>query len=343
MRPNIKYSLLMMLAALIWGSAFVAQRVGMDHIGPYTFNCVRSFIGSLALAPVILTLGRRGAAAQFATRMGRRDLLAGGLVCGAILTVSTLVQQIGLKYTTAGKAGFITAQYILLVPIFGLAIGKRVSWLLWVAVAIALGGMYLLCVKDGFRVEKGDLYVFCCAVCFSCHILVIDHFVQKVDAFLLSCLQFAVCGFLSGILMFIVEMFTPGFGVAGGLGIVSFAAIIVMQFLANSLTAALIITAVLVLLLAIIIVLFIRSFQKGALSRSRIVNSTAVEGESSPVIKEKGMSLVGKTGTAITALRPSGIAEIDGVRMNVSTYGNFIEPGKEVVVAAVEGLNVFVK
>ena len=110
--------------------------------------------------------------------------------------------------------------------------------------------------------------------------------------------------FLFGILMFIVEMFTPGFGVAGGLGIAAFAAIIVMQFLANSLTAALIVTAVLVLLLAIIIVLFIRSFQKGALSRSRIVNNTSVEGESSPVIREKSMDLVGKTGTAVTALRP---------------------------------------
>ena len=203
--PNFKYSLLMMLAALIWGSAFVAQRVGMDFLGPYTFNCVRSFIGCLALAPVILTLGRRGAATQFATRAGRRELLVGGVVCGAILTVSTLFQQIGLKYTTAGKAGFITAQYILLVPIFGLAIGKRASWLLWVAVAVALCGMYLLCVKDGLKIEKGDLYVFCCAICFSCHILFIDHFVQKVDAFLLSCLQFAVCGLLSGILMFIVE------------------------------------------------------------------------------------------------------------------------------------------
>ncbi len=149
--------------------------------------------------------------------------------------------------------------------------------------------------------------------------------------------------FLFGIVMFIVEMFTPGFGVAGGLGIASFAAIIVMQFLANSVTAALIVSAVLVLLLAVIILLFIRSFQKGALSRSRIVNTTAVEGESSPVAKEKNMSLIGKTGTAVTALRPTGIAEIDGVRMNVSTYGNFIDPGKEVVVAAVEGLNVFVK
>ncbi len=149
--------------------------------------------------------------------------------------------------------------------------------------------------------------------------------------------------FVFGILMFVVEMFTPGFGVAGGLGIASFAAIIVMQFLANSLNAALIVTAVLVLLLAVIIVLFIRSFQKGALSRSRIVNTTAVEGESSPVIKEKSKSLVGKTGTTVTALRPSGIVEIDGERMNVSTYGNFIEAGKEIVVAAVEGLNVFVK
>ena len=149
--------------------------------------------------------------------------------------------------------------------------------------------------------------------------------------------------FLFGVLMFIVEMFTPGFGVAGGLGIASFAAIIVMQFMANSLKSALFISAILVLLLAVIIVLFIRSFQKGALSRSRIVNNTAVEGESSPVVKEKSMSIVGKTGTAITALRPAGIAEIDGVRMNVSTYGNFIEPGKEVVVAAVEGLNIFVK
>ena len=149
--------------------------------------------------------------------------------------------------------------------------------------------------------------------------------------------------FIFGVLMFIVEMFTPGFGAAGGLGILSFAAIIVMQFLANSVTAALIVTAILVLLLAVIIVMFIRSFQKGALSRSKIVNATAVEGESSPVVKEKAMELVGKTGVAVTALRPAGIAEIDGVRRNVSTYGNFIEPGKEVTVAAVEGLNVFVK
>ena len=149
--------------------------------------------------------------------------------------------------------------------------------------------------------------------------------------------------FLFGILMFIVEMFTPGFGVAGGLGIASFAAIIVMQFLANSITSALIVTAVLVLLLAIIIVLFIRSFQKGALSRSKIVNDASLEGESSPVVKEKGKDIVGKSGVAVTALRPAGIVEIEGERLNVSTYGNFIDAGQEVTVAAVEGLNVFVR
>ncbi|MBQ6923132.1 MAG: DMT family transporter [Kiritimatiellae bacterium] len=205
MFANLKYNLLMMLAALIWGSAFVAQRVGMDFNGPYTFNCVRSFIGSLALLPVILTLGRAGAARQFATRGGRRNLIVGGLVCGAILTASTLFQQIGLTGTSAGKAGFITAQYILLVPLFGLFLGKRTTWLLWLAVAIALAGMYLLCVKDGLRVEKSDLCVLCCAVGFAFHILVIDHFAQRVDGILLSCVQFIVCGVLSGVLMFVLE------------------------------------------------------------------------------------------------------------------------------------------
>ena len=149
--------------------------------------------------------------------------------------------------------------------------------------------------------------------------------------------------FVFGIVMFVVEMFTPGFGVAGGLGIVSFAAIIVMQFLANSLTSALIITAVLILLLAAIIVLFIRSFQKGLLSKSKIVNNSAVAGESSPDIKEKGKNLIGKKGIAITSLRPSGIVEIEGERMSVSTYDNFIEAGKEISVSAVDGLNIFVK
>ncbi len=205
MFTNAKYSLLMTLAALIWGSAFVAQRVGMDFNGPYTFNCARSFIGSLALFPAILTLGRPGAIRQLETRPGRCNLLLGGLVCGALLTASTLFQQVGLQDTPAGKAGFITAQYILLVPLFGLFLGRHTTWILWLAVAIALGGMYLLCVRDGFRIEKSDFCVFCCAVGFALHILVIDRFAQQVDGILLSCVQFAVCGILSGVPMVVLE------------------------------------------------------------------------------------------------------------------------------------------
>lgn len=202
---NLKYNLLMMLAALIWGSAFVAQRVGMDHIGAYTFNCVRSFIGSLALIPVVLTLGKSGAIAQFATPKGRRALLVGGIVCGLALTVATLFQQVGLKYTSAGKSGFITAQYILIVPLLGLFLGKRVSWFTWLGVLVALIGMYLLCIKEDFRMEYGDILVFCCAITFSIHIMAIDHFVRTVDGILLSCVQFLVCGTLSGVIMFLVE------------------------------------------------------------------------------------------------------------------------------------------
>ncbi|MBQ7277954.1 MAG: hypothetical protein IJR17_01945 [Clostridia bacterium] len=149
--------------------------------------------------------------------------------------------------------------------------------------------------------------------------------------------------FLFGILMFVVEMFTPGFGVAGGLGIAAFAAIIVMQFSANSLSAALTVSAVLLLLLCVIIVLFLRSFQKGALSKSKIVNASAVEGESSAATKQVGRELMGKSGTAITPLRPTGVAEIEGERVNVSTRGSFIDAGSQVTVIALEGLNVIVK
>lgn len=194
---DLRYSLLMALAALIWGTAFVAQRLGADILDAYSFNSVRSFIGSLALLPVALTLGRRGLVAQLATRKSRRDLLVGGAICGVALTVATLFQQVGLEGTTAGKAGFITALYILIVPMLGLFIGKRVTWLVWIAVALALFGMYRLCIKEGFTIAHGDLMVLCCAFTFSFHILAVDHFAQKVDGILLSAVQFFFCGFLS--------------------------------------------------------------------------------------------------------------------------------------------------
>lgn len=194
---NLKYSLLMALAALIWGSAFVAQKLGADRLDAYTFNSIRSFIGSAALALVSATIGRAGARRQLASRAGRIELLLGGLACGLVLTLSALLQQLGLGETTAGKAGFITTLYILIVPILGLAFGRKVPPPVWLGVALAIAGMYLLCIKEGFAIARGDLLVLFCAMSFSCHILVIDHFARRVDNILLSQIQFLFCGVFS--------------------------------------------------------------------------------------------------------------------------------------------------
>ncbi len=148
--------------------------------------------------------------------------------------------------------------------------------------------------------------------------------------------------FLIGLTMFVIEMFTPGFGIAGFLGILCMAAVIVMQFTTNTVEAALIVTAIILLLGILLLIWFLFSFRRGSLSRSRLVLKDEIDQSSSPVT-EKDAELKGKTGVAITMLRPAGIAEIDGKRINVQTYGNFIEKGSAVTVTAVEGLNVFVQ
>ena len=214
MNHNLKYNFLLMLAALIWGSAFVAQSVGMDYLGPFSFNCVRSFMGSLVLLPVIWFMDRqrKGTAEQGGqkTEEGTREqnkkvLLYGGLCCGVILTLSTSLQQIGIKYTTAGKAGFITALYILIVPLLGLILGKKVGIKTWIGVALAVAGMYLLCIKEGFSISYGDFMVLLCALIFSLHILAVDYFSPRVDGIRLSCIQFFVCGCISAVPMLVWE------------------------------------------------------------------------------------------------------------------------------------------
>lgn len=195
---DLKYTLCMVLAALIWGTAFVAQRIASENVDAFSFNSIRSFVGCIALLPVTLTLGRAGLIRQFSSHRGRLDLLKGGVVCGVVLTVSTLLQQCGLgEGTDAGKAGFITALYILIVPMLGLFVGRRVWWNVWLAVLIALAGMYLLCVKEGFTIQASDRLVLYCAVTFSLHILVIDYFAARVDGILLSLVQFFFCGIFS--------------------------------------------------------------------------------------------------------------------------------------------------
>lgn len=208
-KGQMRNSLLLLLTATIWGVAFVAQSVGMDYVGPFTFNSVRSIIGGLVLIPCIFILnkvnGKEEKTPDKDPKQERKDLLLGGILCGIFLCAASNFQQIGIMYTSVGKAGFITACYIVLVPILGMFFGKKTRLTIWVSVALAVAGLYLLCMTESFNVGKGDLFVLCCAFLFACHILVIDHFAPKVDGVKMSCIQFLVCGILSAVPMFLLE------------------------------------------------------------------------------------------------------------------------------------------
>ena len=208
---------LLFLTAVVWGVAFVAQSVGMDYVGPFTFNCIRCLIGAVVLVPCIWFLdrwkqrldgascGREAAGAPGGASDGSHALLAGGVCCGLALFVASNLQQIGIQYTTVGKAGFITALYIVMVPVFGIFLKKRAGIRVWVSVALAVAGLYLLCITDRLALGKGDILVLLCAVVFAVHILVVDHFSVKTDGVRMSCIQFLVCGLLSGVCMLITE------------------------------------------------------------------------------------------------------------------------------------------
>ncbi|MGN0625306.1 MAG: DMT family transporter [Oscillospiraceae bacterium] len=202
---KLKSSFMLLLTAVIWGVAFVAQSVGMDYIGPFTFNSIRSLIGGFVLIPCIFLLNRGKPEKRQASPNERKMLLIGGVCCGVALAVASSLQQMGIQYTSVGKAGFITALYIVIVPLLGLFFKKRVSILVWIAVAIAVGGMYLLCITEDFSIGKGDLLVMACALCFSIHILIIDYFSPKVDGVKMSCVQFLVCGLLCAVPMLLIE------------------------------------------------------------------------------------------------------------------------------------------
>ena len=207
---KIRQSLLLLLTAAIWGVAFVAQSAGMDYVGPFTFNCLRSFLGGAVLLPVIFFLDRRQESSPGVSRKergsGGRTLAVGGVCCGLALCLASNAQQIGIQYTTVGKAGFITACYIVIVPLLGLFFGKRVGVTLWGAVLLAVAGLFRLCFAKGAEgINQGDLIMMAAALLFSAHILVIDHFSPLADGVKLSCIQFFVAGILSGIAMVIFE------------------------------------------------------------------------------------------------------------------------------------------
>ncbi len=201
--------MILLLTATIWGVAFVAQSVGMEYVGPFTFNCVRSIIGGLVLIPCIWFLNRRNQKPEHKTeeqqKHDRKILLTGGVLCGLCLFAASNFQQFGIRYTTVGKAGFITACYIVIVPVLGIFLKKKCSRLIWLSVAMAVAGLYLLCITESFSIGTGDILVLVCAFLFSLHILVIDHFSPLTDGVKMSCIQFFVCGILSGIAMLLTE------------------------------------------------------------------------------------------------------------------------------------------
>ena len=213
---TLRQSVLLLLTAAIWGVAFVAQSVGMDYVGPFTFNTVRSLIGGIVLIPCIVLLKRINAgskdtagAAEHASgdpAGQRKVLLTGGVACGVLLCIASNLQQFGIVYTSVGKSGFITAMYIVLVPVIGIFLKKKAGVKIWCSVAIAVCGLYLLCMTDnGFSIQKGDLLLLLGAVAFSFHILTIDYFSPKVDGVKMSCIQFFTCGILSMVCMFLFE------------------------------------------------------------------------------------------------------------------------------------------
>lgn len=217
MSSKLKNDGMLVLTALIWGSSFVAQSVGMDYLGPFTFNSLRCLLGGFVLLPVIWIRGKQKQEHDMEQtpyqeckcmpdpKMERRNLGIGGICCGTALAAASSLQQVGLLYTSAGKAGFITALYILIVPVLGLFLGKKVGLRIWMAVSMALFGMYFLCMQEGFFISYGDFLVIISAFVFSVHILIIAYFSPKADAVKLSCIQFFVSGGLCAIPMIFSE------------------------------------------------------------------------------------------------------------------------------------------
>lgn len=203
-RKAIRSGFLLLLAAFIWGIAFVAQSVGMEHLGPFSFGMARFFLGSIVLLPLVV-FRRRQNRKKGITPAGKKITWVAGICCGLALGVATSFQQMGLKYTTVGKAGFITTLYIIIVPILGVFLKKKVCGRVWLCAGIAAVGMYLLCMSESLHIGKGDLLVFVCAILFSIHILVIDYFSPLADGVEISCIQFLTAGVFSLVMMLLFE------------------------------------------------------------------------------------------------------------------------------------------
>ncbi len=200
---ELRGTILLLIAACVWGIAFVAQSVGAQKVGPFTFLCMRSFLGGIVLLPFIVVRNRKKESDS--TSKGGRTLWIGGLLCGIFLFVASYFQQAGIAYTSVGNAGFITTLYILIVPVLGLFFGKKVQGRLWLCIGLAVVALYLLTIKEGLRISAGDSLVMLCALVFSGHILLVDRFSPRVDGVKLACIQFFVVGVLALLPMLLIE------------------------------------------------------------------------------------------------------------------------------------------
>lgn len=206
MKKQIRSSALLLFATVIWGAAFVAQREGMDHIGPFTFQAVRCLLAVIGLIPVIAVFDLfKKDGKNFFARWADKKLWKAGLLCGIPLFLACNLQQLGLVDVDAGKSGFLTAMYIVIVPIFGIFLKRKPSFLVPISVVLAVVGLYFLCCSNGLKIQPGDLMLLGCAVMFAVQIIFVDLFAQSVDALRLNAIQALVCAVLSALVMVFTE------------------------------------------------------------------------------------------------------------------------------------------
>ncbi len=220
-------NLLLLLTAIIWGFAFVAQSVGMDYVGPWTFVFTRFIIASILLLPISLFSEKSYHASlpvKTEKKSYQREVLIGSAVCGCFLGLASITQQIGMMTTTAGKAGFITACYVVLVPIFGILIGKKPRKSLWISVVLALIGLYMISMHGSMSIGRGDAMVSLCAVLFSLQIMSVDYFSEKINPVLLANFQFFFASMVGLIGMLMFESPTAA-GLIGGLPSILYAGV----------------------------------------------------------------------------------------------------------------------
>ncbi|HEX9745994.1 MAG TPA: DMT family transporter [bacterium] len=203
----LKYDLVMLIAAAIWGFAFVAQIEGMKNVGPFTFIAVRFALGALSLVPLMILFWEKFSDNHLVRKSNSKLLLQGGIIAGILLFLGASFQQVGLQYTTAGNGGFITGLYVVMVPIAGIFWKHRTGVMTWIGAGLAAVGLYFLTSAGTVEMSLGNWLVFVCAICWTFHVITIGSYSPRVDSIKLAFIQFALCSFLAFIVALIYEKF----------------------------------------------------------------------------------------------------------------------------------------